>query len=87
MKTFAFTVIILPLLLAYSHPINMICIPVCSPNVTANEKLINHWLSNKDSTGIDQLLNHEGTVIRRLLSLSSTDVSELYEYVCKCTIA
>jgi len=77
MKTVVFGVLLLPLLLVCSHPINMICIPVCSPNVTANETLVNHWLSNEDSTGIDQLLNHKGTIIRSLMNLLSTDVSIL----------
>ena len=27
----------------------MICVPVCNSNVTANETLLNHWLSNDDS--------------------------------------
>ena len=61
----------------------MICVPVCSPNVTANETLLNQWLGNHQSTGIDQILNHKGTVIRTLISLSSTDVSILHrEYGC-----
>jgi len=77
MKTIVFAVVLLQLLLVQSHPINMICVPVCSPNVTANETLINDWLSNDDSTGIDQLLDHEGTVIKSLKDLSSTDVSTL----------
>jgi len=82
MNAFAFAVILLQSLLVQSHPINMICVPVCSPNVTANETLINHWLSNDDSTGIDQLLDHEDTVIKSLKDLSSTDVSEFYMHVC-----
>ena len=75
MKITVFTVLLLPLLLVHSHPINMICVPVCSSNVIANKTLLNHWLSNDDSTGIDQLLNHKGSVIRTLMTLSSTDVS------------
>ena len=80
MKTILYTVALLPLLLVYSRPINIICVPVCSPNVTANEPrtLLNQWLGNDQSTGIDQLLNHKGTVIRTLISLSSTDVSILH---------
>jgi len=77
MKTIVFAVVLLPFLVVQSHPINMICVPVCSPNVTANETLINDWLSNDDSTGIDQLLDHEDTVIKSLKNLSSTDVSTL----------
>ena len=65
----------MPLLIVHSHPINMVCVPVCNTSITANEILINHWLSNDDSTGIDQLLNKEGTVTEVLIRLSSTDVS------------
>ena len=65
----------MPLLIVHSHPINMVCVPVCDTSITANEILINHWLNNDDSTGIDQLLNKEGTVTEVLIRLSSTDVS------------
>jgi len=70
-----FTLLLMPLMLVHSHPINMICVPVCDTSITANETLINHWLSNDDSTGIDQLLNNEGTVNGVLMKLSSTEVS------------
>jgi len=84
MSFFLFIVLLMPLLLVYSHPINMICVPVCNTSISANETLINHWLSNNDSTGIDQLMNKEGTVTERLLKLSSTEVSicMLYAYGC-----
>ena len=63
----------------------MICVLVCSPNVTANETLLNQWLGNDQSTGIDQILNHKGTVIRTLISLSSTDVS-IFHRECGCDV-
>ena len=84
MKTFMFAVVLMPLLLTYSHPVNMICVPVCSPNISAKETLLNQWKSNDQSTGIDQLLNHKGTVIRGLMSLSSTDVSKVCVCMCAC---
>ena len=75
MRLFLLIAPLVLILSVHSHPINMICVPVCSSNVTANETLLNHWLSNDDSTGIDQLLNKEGTVTEELRRLSSTDVS------------
>ena len=76
-----FTTLLMPLLIVHSHPINMVCVPVCNTSITANEILINHWLSNDDSTGIEQLLNKEGTVTEELLKLSSTDVSMRTTYI------
>ena len=85
MKMYVFSVVLMPLLLTYSHPINMICVPVCSPDVTANKAFLNQWLSNDDFTGIDQLRNHRNTVIGRLLTLSSTDVSKPFIIDCALT--
>ena len=56
-----------------SYPVNMICVPVCNLNVTANAEFVNEWLS---ATGIHQLRNHRGTVINKLLNDASTDVSQ-----------
>ena len=50
-----------------SHPINMICVPACNPDITVNEGFITEWLNNSRTTGlIDDLLN-----------IASTDVSQL----------
>ena len=83
MSFFLFTTLLMPLLIVHSHPINMVCVPVCNTSITANETLINHWLDNDDSTGIDQLLNKEDTVTEELLRLSSTDVS-IYAQLHTC---
>ena len=59
-----------------SHPVNMICVPVCSPNITASAEFVNKWLDHNNSLGIHQLRNHKGTTVYRLLEDLGTEVSQ-----------
>ena len=58
------------------HPINMICVPVCNPNITASAEFVNEWLNDSSPTGMYQLLNHKDTVTHELLNNASTNVSQ-----------
>lgn len=62
------------LTMANSHPVNMICIPQCNANITANEKFVNEWLNLTSDTGIHQLRNREGTIINMLMESTCTHV-------------
>ena len=73
--------------MADSHPVNMICIPQCNPNITASEKFVNEWLNRTSDTGIHQL-RRTGTIISMLMENTCTHVG-YYEcideksiYVC-----
>lgn len=57
------------------HPVNMICVPICNTNITADEELVEGWLNHSSTTGVHQLRNHKGTVVHRLLKEVLTDVS------------
>jgi len=59
-----------------SHPVNMICVPTCNPNITANVEFVNEWLNHSSNTGIYQLRNQIGTVVNKLLVNAQTDVSQ-----------
>ena len=63
-------------------PINMICVPVCNPNITVSVEFVNEWLNHSSATGVYQLRNHKDTVIHDLLNDASTDVSQLTSYLC-----
>ena len=56
-----------------SYPVNMICVPVCNLNVTANTGFVNDWLSAR---GPHQMCNHRGTIVNKLLNDVSTEVSQ-----------
>jgi len=58
-----------------SHPVNMICVPACNLNITANVEFVNEWLNHSNNEGIHQLCDHKGTVVNVLLNDASTDVS------------
>lgn len=68
------TLILLPMAMVYSYPVNMICVPGCYLNMTANAEFVNEWLHH-NSTGLHQLRNHKGTLVNDLLDYTSTDVS------------
>ena len=73
MKCLVYFISLTMLSVVNSYPVNMICVPVCNLNVTANAEFVNEWLS---ATGIHQLRNHRGTIINELLNDASTDVSQ-----------
>ena len=73
MKFLVYSIVLAMLSVVNSYPVNMICVPVCNLNVTANAEFVNEWLS---ATGIHQLRNHRGTIINELLNDASTDVSQ-----------
>ena len=58
-----------------THPINMICVPACNSNITANGGFVNEWLNHNSTTGLHQLRRHKGTVVNVLLEDAFTDVS------------
>lgn len=59
-----------------SHPVNMVCVPECNSNLTANVQFMNEWLNpDSNTSGIHQLRNHKDTVAYRLLENVDTDVS------------
>ena len=59
-----------------SYPVNMICVPVCNVNVTANAEFVNDWLDHDSTGGIHQLRS----VVKDLLNDASTDVTHTVNY-------
>ena len=59
-----------------SRSVDMICVPVCNPNITASAEFIDEWLSHDSNTsGIHQLRKHKDAVVYRLMKGVDTDVS------------
>ena len=59
-----------------SHAVDMVCVPECNSNITANVGFVNEWLNHDSNTsGIHQLRNHKDTVVYRLMEDVDTDVS------------
>ena len=60
----------------HCHPINMVCVPACSPNITASAEMIHGWLNQNSAEGIYQLHYREDTVIYKLMEEAPTEVSQ-----------
>ena len=76
MKFLMYSIVLAMLSVVNSYPVNMICVPVCNLNVTANAEFVNEWLNHSSVTGLHQLRrNHKGAVINELLNIAETDVS------------
>ena len=76
MNSLKYFIILIILSTVHSHPVDMICVPICNQNITASVEFVNEWLNHDSNTsGIHQLRNHKGTVVYRLLKDVDTDVS------------
>ena len=70
------SLMLLPMNMINSYPVNMICVPVCNLNVTASVEFVNDWLNHSSTGGIRQLRS----VVKDLLTDASTDVSHTVAY-------
>ena len=70
------SLMLLPMNMINSYPVNMICVPVCNLNVTASVEFVNDWLNHSSTGGIHQLRS----VVKDLLTDASTDVSHTVAY-------
>ena len=70
------SLILLPMALINSYPVNMACVSVCNLNVTANAEFVNEWLDHSSAVGIHRL----HSVVNDLLNDVSTDVSLTVNY-------
>ena len=76
MKFLVYSVTLALVSVVNSYPVNMLCVPMCNLNVTANAEFVNDWLNHSSATGLHQLRNsHKGSVINELLKMARTGVS------------